>query len=448
MRQYSRKLCNTCLALMICLIGSVSADNAVAQINFDIEEPPFEYSDSPGDNRVSRLIRQLESKEIELEYTREHGHLKSILKALEISETSQVLVFSKTSLQVKYISRRNPRAIYFNDDTYVGWVRGSSLMEISTADPHLGAAFYTVEMMPWRADVEQAYYDCLGCHATSMTRGVPGHTVRSVLPKIDGSVDSQMKSTITDHSSPLSQRWGGWYVTGRHGEMKHQGNAFLRSGSLDTRDNGNRLHLRDEFDTFDYLSPYSDIVALMVLDHQTQMHNVISLADFQVRKLQYDLRELDDSKAARKEFAAQVTLIGQDVVQHLLFCDEAALTGEVKGSVLYVNQFVRRGPKDELGRSLREFDLQERLFKYPCSFLLYSEAFDALQPVLRDEVLRQLHAVLVGEDRSEVYAHLDAGMRAAILQIIVSTKPGLPSEWNVETAPKDQPTETLNPSVP
>ena len=251
----------------------VNRDSFRIDLDIDIERAPFQYSETDDDNRVSRLIEKLKSKEIKLEYSREHGYLRSLLQALEIPESSQVLVFSKTSLQVRYISRRNPRAVYFNDDTYVGWVNGSSLMEISTADPKLGTAFYTVDMMPWRAKIEQAYYDCLGCHATSMTQGVPGHTIRSVMPMIDGSVDAQDESFVTDDRSPLSQRWGGWYVTGLHGEMQHMGNAFLRSGTLDTRDNGNRMNLRDEFDTSNYLSPYSDIVALMVLEHQTQLHN-------------------------------------------------------------------------------------------------------------------------------------------------------------------------------
>ena len=150
------------VAMAACSIGLFYAP-AGAQINLsiDIEKAPFEYSQTAADNRVSRLVDKLNSKTVQLEYSRETGYLRSILRALEIPESSQTLVFSKTSMQVRYISRRNPRAIYFNDDTYVGWVRGSSLMEISTADPKLGTAFYTVDMMPWRAKVEQAYYDCL-----------------------------------------------------------------------------------------------------------------------------------------------------------------------------------------------------------------------------------------------------------------------------------------------
>lgn len=419
------------LAVWLTLFGLMTSD-CVGQLSIDldldIEEAPFQYTDTPDNNRVTRLIEKLKSKEIKLEYSREQGYLRSLLQALEIPESSQTLVFSKTSLQVRYISRRNPRAIYFNDDTYVGWVNGSSLMEISTADPNLGAAFYTVDMMPWRAKIERADYDCLGCHATAMTQGVPGHAVRSVLPMIDGSVDAQSESFVTDDRSPFSQRWGGWYVTGLHGEMPHMGNAFLRGGTLDTTENGNRLNLRDEFDTSNYLSPYSDIVALMVLEHQTQLHNTLTRADFTVRQLQYDVVESGDATEGQREFAAQLQVIAKEVVDRMLFCGETPLTEQVKGSVLFTQQFTSHGPRDSQGRSLRDFDLQTRLFKYPLSYLIYSTSFEALQPELRKEILRQLQQVLAGRNQAKEYEHLDAATRSNILAILRETKPELALE--------------------
>ncbi|EMI21272.1 hypothetical protein RMSM_01803 [Rhodopirellula maiorica SM1] len=403
---------------------------ALAQqnVSFDIEKPPFEYTKTADDNRVSRLIAKLKSKEIKLQYTREQGYLASMLEALEIPPSSQTLVFSKTSMQVRYISPRNPRAIYFNDDTYVGWVRGSSLMEISTFDPKLGAAFYTVDMMPWRAKIERASYDCLGCHVTSMTQGVPGHTVRSVLPNIDGSVDPQSASSITSHRSPFSQRWGGWYVTGRHGEMTHSGNALLRGGRLDTHDNGNRLNLRDEFDTYDYLSPYSDIVALMVLEHQSQTHNAMTRADFSVRQLQHAQSKREPTEESESEWRAQLHLIAKPVVEALLFCDETELTSDVKGLLEFSHTFEGYGPSDDQGRSLRQFDLKTRMFKYPLSYLIYSNAFDSLREELRREVVRQLLDVLEERDTSQTYAHLTSQMRRDILEILRATKPGFERE--------------------
>lgn len=416
-------------AVWLALLGLVASDCAAQlsiDVDIDIEEAPFHYTDTPDDNRVTRLIEKLKAKEIKLEYSREHGYLQSLLEALEIPESSQTLVFSKTSLQVRYISRRNPRAIYFNDDTYVGWVNGSTLMEISTADPKLGAAFYTVDMMPWRAKIERAYYDCLGCHATAMTQGVPGHAVRSVLPMVDGSVDAQEESFVTDDRSPFSQRWGGWYVTGLHGEMQHMGNAFLRGGTLDTAGNGNRLNLRDEFDTANYLSPYSDIVALMVLEHQSQLHNTLTRADFTVRQLQHDAEAAENDLESRQELEAQLRVIAKEVVDRMLFCGETPLTSPVKGSVLFTQQFTGQGPRDAQGRSLRDFDLQTRLFRYPLSYLVYSPSFDSLQPPLRSEILKQLHQVLRGDSQGDEYKHLDATTRADILSILRETKSDLP----------------------
>jgi len=396
---------------------------AAQTIQIDIEAAPFRYSETFADNRVSRLITKLESKEIELEYTPQHGYLRSMLAALEISESSQTLVFSKTSLQVRDISRRNPRAIYFNDDTYVGWVRGSSLMEISTFDPKLGAVFYTVDMMPWRAKLERADYDCLGCHATSMTQGVPGHTVRSVPVNIDGSLNAQRASFITDHTSPFDQRWGGWYVTGLHGDMKHLGNAFLRGQEFDTTNNGNRLNLRDEFDTFDYLSPYSDIVALMVMEHQSQTHNAMTKADFSVRQWRHDTEPLDPTPESLAEWRLRLRMIAKELVDFLLFCGEAPLTSPVKGSVMFADSFTSRGPHDSQGRSLRDFDLQTRMFKYPLSYLVDSPAFDALTDELRHEVIQQVCQVLDGEQDRPEYAHLTPTIRREIRQILDQTKP-------------------------
>ena len=421
--QYLRHL-NQILPFLISLVVGASASAQVA-VSIDIDQPPFVYTETEGNNRVTRLIAKLKSKEIKLKYTREQGYLRSLLAALEIPESSQTLVFSKTSMQVQYISRRNPRAIYFNDDTYLAWVRGSSLMEISTADPKLGAAFYTVDMMPWRAKIERANYDCLGCHATSMTQGIPGHTVRSVMPSFDGSVSSQGLSFVTNHSSPFSERWGGWYVTGLHGEMQHMGNAFLRGSTLDTSRNGNRLNLRDEFDTLDYLSPYSDIVALMVLEHQTQMHNAMTKADFTVRQLLHEKDQFEETAESIAEWQAQLRLIAEEVVQCMLFCDETLLTSEVKGSIVFADQFTSRGPKDSRGRTLREFDRKTRMFKYPCSYLIYSDAFDALNDHLHSQIVTQVLDVLSGQESSSKYSHLTPEMRVDILAILRETKPEL-----------------------
>jgi len=419
------------LALAFCFLALLIfySQYASAQLNIDLEKPPFNYAETEADNRVSRLIAKLASQEIAMEYTREHGYLRSLLAALDILESSQTLVFSKTSMQVRVISRHNPRAIFFNDDTYVAWVNGSSLVEISTADPKLGAAFYTLEMAPWKPKIKRANYDCLGCHATSMTQGIPGHTVRSVYPTFDGSIRTQKESFITDHTSPFSKRWGGWYVTGHHGEMQHMGNSVLRGDQLETLNNGNRSDLKSEFNTLNYLSPHSDIVALMVLEHQSQMHNAMTRADFSMRQYQYERTRPESPPVDQEESQAQLHLIAKPVVDCMLFFNEYPLTSEVSGLETFADQFTSRGPKDSQNRSLRDLDMKTRMFQFPCSYLIYSAAFDSLQPTLRDEIYRQLRQVLTGENRSDNYKHLDVSSRASILAILLETKVGLRESW-------------------
>ncbi|WDQ15711.1 hypothetical protein [Rhodopirellula sp. P2] len=422
--------CTLRMALTAGWLLSFAGLSAVpAQGLMDIEEPPFSYSETVEDNRVSRLIAKIQAKELRLDYSKPRGHLESLLQALEIPVSSQTLVFSRTSMQVQHISRSNPRALYFNDDTYVGWVRGSSLVEISTADSKLGAAFYTVDMKPWRAKIERANYDCLGCHATSMTGGLPGHMIRSVAPFHDGSINAQFPSHVTSDSSPFAERWGGWYVTGGHGSMQHMGNAFLRGETLDLRRSGNVTDLGDRFDTFGYMLPTSDIAALMVLGHQTSVHNIFVKADFTIRKLEYDRdqRQAEGERISEAEEAEQPLQIAEaarKVLNAILFCDEQPLESPIESAGDFMREFEALGPIDSKGRSLRQFDLQTRLFKFPCSFLVYTEAFDALQPALRTEILTQLRTILTGEPAADEYSHLNATLRAELHEILVETLAG------------------------
>lgn len=404
------------------LVGAyLLSQNSLGQfISVDLENEPLQYSKTQPSNRISKLMEDLAKGKIPWKYEDEKEYLKALLEHLNISESSQVLVFSKTSMQVQHISPRNPRAIYFNDDTYVGWIHGSSLVEISTNDPKLGAAFYTLRMTSSALRFRQETYQCLGCHATTMTKGVPGHTVRSGFPNYDGIFDVKREAFVTDETSDFKERWGGWYVTGDHGDLRHMGNAYLRSGTLDTLRNGNRQSLDEFFATSNYLTPHSDIQALMVLEHQTQMHNTFTRADFSVRSILHEHADQDES-----ERAFQLRMIAKDVVDRLLFCKEFALSTPITGSSEFAQSFVARGPADSNDRSLREFDMRTRMFKYPLSYLVYSEAFDALQPVLRIEVCQQLRQILDGENQTSEYSHLTKELRQQIREIVLATKPDI-----------------------
>ncbi|MHC4877442.1 MAG: hypothetical protein ACYTGL_13185 [Planctomycetota bacterium] len=411
------------------LIVLATTAESIGQV--DIEKPPIDYSKTQDDNLVTKLKARIESGETTLEPDSHFGFLRPILKELDVSVTSQGLVFSKTSLQVEHIATRNPRAIYFNDDVYVGWVRGSNLIELSVSDAKLGAAFYSAEQIGSRLRIRRRDYDCLACHATSMTQGVPGHTVRSVFPRHDGSFDFRRKSFVTDHKSPFKERWGGWYVTGLHGDMQHMGNAVLSGTSLRTTNNANLEDLRDRLFTLDWLSSYSDIVALMVLEHQTQMHNTLTKNNFIVRRALYEHQRLDPAKAEaeRKELELTIDNAAKNIVEYMLFLDETRLTSEIRPSTRFVSRFTRRGPADDQGRSLREFNLRTRLFEYPCSYMIYSDAFATLESALLERCYHRLWTTLNAEAGSDEFPHLSDEMRAAIREIIWNTKTDLPSYW-------------------
>lgn len=408
----------------------------------DFESDPINYSTASANNPVTRLQERLDSGQQRLERDEKQGYLRALLKALDVPESSQTLVFSRTSLQRSKIGPWRPRAIYFNDDVYVGFCQGGEVVEVSTADPKLGTAFYTLEQEPDdHPEFLRQTDSCLICHGSSLSQGLPGHIVRSVYPDSGGDPIFAMGSHRTDQASPLKERWGGWYVTGTHGQQTHLGNLIVRGKrqpeQIDNTQGQNVTDLSRRFTTSAYLTPHSDIVALMVLEHQTQAHNLITQANFQTRlalrdedlmdeALKRSTEELSDSTRRRIQSACE------PLVKYLLFSGEAALTDRIEGTSSFAEEFAQRGPFDSQGRSLRQFDLERRLFKYPCSYLVYSDAFDGLPPEARDFVLKRMLEVLTGKDTTAAFAQLSDADRAAILDILRETKPNLPESWQAD----------------
>jgi hypothetical protein len=400
---------------------------------FDLDEEPIRYTETPAQDRVSRLRERMERGEVSLRYEPEHGYLKSVLQHLDIPLSSQVLVFSKTSLQRQRISPLTPRAIYFNDDTYIGWVQGGEVLEVSTADPKLGAVFYTLEQ---RRNPESIFlrqtHECLSCHTSSLTRGVPGHTFRSVYSGRDGLPILSRGTFITTPESPLEERWGGWYVTGQHGEQRHMGNRTFRDAEdarEPTWDTGaNLTDLRAFFNTSRYLTPHSDLVALMVGEHQTHVQNLITRARYEtLRALYYEEtvgRELGRQPGELGESSlGRIRSTGEPLLRALLFVKEAPLAEPVVGTSGFAEEFARGGPRDRQGRSLRQLDLHTRMFRYPLSYLIHSEAFDSLPDPAKEYVFRRLREVLNGEDADPMFSHLTDEIRRMLREHLADTKP-------------------------
>lgn len=399
------------------------------------DSPAIGYENAGKNDPVARLQQRLERGEVKLEYSEVDGYLSSVLKLLKVPVSSQGLVFSKTSFQLFRISPKNPRAIYFNDDVYVGWVRGGDFVEVSTTDPNLGGVFYMLEQNKTAKPRFVRNNECLQCHSSGTTRNVPGHIVRSVFPDERGYPIAQLGSRVIGHTNPLKERWGGWFVTGTHGNEQHLGNQLFserdKLEKLDLSLGANLRSLDKKVNLVGYLSPHSDIVALMVLEHQTQMHNLLTRLHYETKLALYQNDAMNEALQRPKDEISDSTKrrinnAVDEALNYLLFAEEAKLNAPIAGTSNFAAEFAAQGLKDKQGRSLRDFDLQQRLFRYPCSYLIYSDAFDALPKPALDLLYRKLWLVLTGQAQEKAFAGISLADRRAVLEILRNTKKNLP----------------------
>jgi hypothetical protein len=393
-----------------------SAPATGSMLRYEAEYPTIPYLTGKRTDRVAALIGRLESGEAKLEYRGERGYLDSLLAALDVDVASQTLVYSQTSLQSRLIGPRTPRAIYFNDDVYVAFVQQGPI-EIASLDPQLGPVFYLLEQSDAPKPAFTGELDkCLSCHDSySLTGGgVPRFIVGSGYTGTTGMLVSHEGWILITDRTPLKSRWGGWYVTGRHGDQVHLGNMVIKTlydfDRLEELRKGNLDTLDGLFDVKPYPTDKSDIVALLVLQHQADVQNLIT-------RLSYDARTPAENQA---ELVAETA---ERLLRTMLFVDAVEYTAPISGDRKFVDQFAARAVRDGEGRSLRDFDLTKRLFRYPLSYLIHSDAFDALPADAKRVFYRRLHDVLAGVDTSPDFAHLDAADRRAIDEILRATKP-------------------------
>ena len=403
------------------------ADRLEDTLYVPLDDPAIQYAQAPSDP-VARLEKRLERGEAKLDFAPNGwGYLSAVLKQLGIQTDSQVLVFSRTSIQTSHISPHTPRAIYFNDETAVGFVQGGDVLELTSLDPKLGVILYTLDTDKATKPEFTRRDDCLRCHQGPITLGVPGILVSSIHPRSAEDRDSHGSAFVTDHRIPFQERWGGWYVTGTHGSQPHLGNNValvdpLHPGGPAGSEAQNLTSLAEMFDTSRYPAATSDIVALMTLEHQTRMTNLLTRIAWDTRIALHDAK-MDDAK--RAEINSEI----EELVGYMLFADEAPLQAPVKGVSSFTKTFPDRGPRDRQGRSLRDFDLKTRLFRYPLSYMIYSAAFDGMPDMARERIFRRLYEILTGKDQSKAYARLSAEDRRAVLEILRQTKATLPAYW-------------------
>lgn len=405
-----------------------------ARLRYDADYPTIAYGDKASQNAIARLQEKMDRGEVTLKFEGHRGYLDSLLAALGIDPSSQILVYSKTSLQIHVIDATTPRAVYFNDHTYVAWLQHSDMVEIMTMDEERGTVFYSMtnRQRP-RLTLDRETSRCLTCHDTySMAGGgVPRFMVMSIPVNLQGQRIGPDIGVETTDSTPIAERWGGWFVTGGAGKETHKGNILVRSeAELAKDDPARRMNLstlEGLLDTKPYITDKSDIVALLVLEHQATVHNLVTRASFKSRALLAKNNLTDPAQrwsALPAEMQKRLTPLTEPLVRGLLFVNAAPYSGPISSSSGFDKWFEAQGPRASDGRSLRDLDLKTRLLKHPLSYLIYSDEFRTLPAPLREHVLDRIADVLTGQDRDPAFSHLSAADRTAILEILAGTHPG------------------------
>jgi hypothetical protein len=407
--------------LFVVLISGAAAawsqSGAATSVNRD--HPAIQYTGGFHDDPVAKLDRRLREGGGRLAFDDNLGYLPAVLRALGVPIESQILVFSKTSLQASLINPGNPRAIYFNDSAAVAWVRGGDALELAAQDPVRGTVFYTLPQNR-SSPLFERETRCLSCHLTPSSLDVPGMAVRTVFPGAAGIAVTGLAGSKSDHRTPFDQRWGGWYITGKQGPLRHLANAVVASVRNAEGDPAaglsNREPLPERFSTTSYPTPYSDVVAMAVFEHQMHMMNLITRIGWEAR-----IALSGNPERTAEALAALLKRTVTEFVDYALFIDEAPFTAGIAGTSGFAERFSALGPFDAKGRSLRQFDLSRRLMRYPCSYMVYSDAFKAMPVQAREAIYDRMWDVLSGADPNPRYRRLSAADREAVIEILRST---------------------------
>jgi len=429
---------------MLCAFAVVAA---CARDMEPYEQPPNNYSATQPQDSITNLQTRLAAGQVKYGST-DRELLEALLREFNIPVASQVVVFSKTSLQRHRIRPDHPRAIYFTDNAYVGWVPGG-LMEVTTIDPVLGPIFYALDPTAVRTNARNAFVrdsDCMRCHGGTFVRGIPGVFVRSLYTDAEGEPMLRHGSEVVDFRTPFENRWGGWYVTGKHGAVLHRGNVVAQEKQdqlvVDFKRGANVTNLAGFFQTQDYPAASSDIVALLVLEHQTAMQNTLTRASVNCRRmlayqknLQSDLKEPVTEELTYDSVKSVFESTAREITDDLLFKGEAELPAGLAGSPAFQLAFQIHVRRTAEGRSLKDFSLKGHLFENRCSYLIYSDSFLRLPDQLRRRVFDRLALALRATDADPRYAYLGAAERARIARILRDTHPELSQRLAPARAP-------------
>jgi hypothetical protein len=388
-----------------------------------VDHAAIQYSSRPTNDAVAELNKKIQAGQVKLVFDGQRGYLRSVLAALDVPIESQMLVYSPTSFQAEHVTETKPRALYFNDAVAVGWVNGGDVLEMASLDLEQGEIFWTLSQEPHEQPQFVRNNQCLECHLSSSTSGVPGLVVMSMLPLSDNQ-NEYAQGWPVDDRTPIEDRWGGWYVTGARVPLRHLGNvpvyhaprSYVRATVAPVL-----ATAHEKIESEVYLAPYSDVVALLVLNHQARMTDLLTRLGWEARLSAYNAASVQRAAAVPRLRDA-----AKEVVDYMLFADEARLPSGVKGTSGFAESFSRKGLRDSQGRSLRDLDLEHRLLRYPCSFMIYSPIFDALPAIAKETVYAEMWDILSGKETDQKSARLSLADRTAIIDILRDTKKGLP----------------------
>lgn len=406
-------------ALLLAMLAPLPARAEVG-----IHDPIHQYWTAIPRDRFSRLKAELNAGTRALDTTSEARFLESLLEALEVPVSSQMLVYSVTSLQKNLISPKRPRALYFSDDTYVGYVPGGQI-EVISLDPDLGGIFYIFDdFRPGRRPHLERSDDCMRCHSPHYMQGIPGLVVESVVPGITGGGEKAFRREMSGHAIPLDLRFGGWHVTGAPASLKHWGNLLLVYTDEGRKERP--IQPGELFDLHRYPRATSDVLPQLLHEHQVGFVNRAVQAMYRARIL---LQEKPGSPVA-PEVELELEQLAHGLVRYLLFAEEAALPAEgIAGEPEFKTAFAASRKAGPGGASLRDLNLATRLLQHRCSYMIYSPAFAGLQDALKERVFRLLEKALSATEAPEEFAYLPSEEREAIRGILRATLPDLPAGW-------------------
>jgi hypothetical protein len=405
--------------LILCLAATVAGAAGTGEVAFD--QPPHDYWKRPLTDRFTRLKNEIESGRLSLGADGEKAFLLGLLKALDIPVSSQMLVFSTTSLQLRLISPVNPRALFFNEDVYVGFIPGGRI-EVVSIDPDLGGIYYIFDIPRGAQPLQiERSNRCMNCHASEDTGYVPGLVVKSVIPGPHGGSLDAYRQGLSGHAVPFKDRFGGWYVTGYRGAAAHLGNF---TGRLSPEGLTKIPIVPGQlFDFARYPVSTSDILPQLVHEHQAGFVNRVVAAT-------YRARELSEKGPLSAAAGAELDGVARALSRYLLFADETPLpAGGIEGDAAFKADFLRSRRVAANGASLKDFDLKTRLFRNRCSYMIYSAAFRGLPPAMKQRVYRRLSEALSVSAPDPEYAFMPAAEKLTIHNILRGALPNLPPGW-------------------